>query len=88
MQRLMPAILAAAFSVLLVSSSSAQSGSYPYGDAPYRLNAWLEPEPAIESGCWKWNWQLHQWNDHCPRFVNPKAYMYPRSSRAALRTKG
>jgi hypothetical protein len=86
MQRSMFAIVAAAFSVVLLSTGSAQSGPYPFGDEPYRLNWWYDPE--IESGCWKWNWQLHQWNDHCPRYVSPKAYMYPRSSRVVLRTKG
>jgi hypothetical protein len=84
MQRLMLAIVAA----MLVSTTacSAQSAPYPFGDAPYRLNWWYDPE--IESGCWKWNWQLHQWNDYCPRYISPKAYMYPRSSRVVLKTKG
>ena len=79
------AIVAAAFSVVL-SASSAQAGPYPFGDQPYRLDWGYDPE--IESGCWKWNWQLYQWNDHCARYVHPKAYMYPRSSRVVLRTRG
>jgi hypothetical protein len=75
-----------AVSVMVPCTSSAQSGPYPFGDTPYRLN-W-EYNPEIQSGCWKWNWQQYQWDDHCPVFVNPKAYMYPRARRAALRVKG
>ncbi len=86
MQRTRLAMVTGAFSLVLLSSSSAQSGPYPFGDAPYRLN-W-GPDPAIESGCLKWNWQQHHWSDHCPRYFNPKAYMYPRSPRVVLRTKG
>ena len=86
MQRSMFAILAAAFSVLFLSAGSAQAGPYPFGDPPYRLNWGYDSE--IESGCWKWNWQQYHWNDYCARYVHPKAYMYPRSSRAVLRTKG
>jgi len=86
MQKSFFAIIGAALSVVVVSSTAAHSGTYPFGDEPYRLNWGYDPE--IESGCWKWNWQLHQWNDYCPRYVNPKAYMYPRSSRVVLRTKG
>jgi len=86
MQRNMLAMAAAAFSVILLSTGSAQSGPYPFGNKPYRLD-WVY-EPAIASGCWKWNWQQHQWNDHCPRYVHPKAFMYPHSSRVVLRSKG
>jgi hypothetical protein len=86
MQRSMFAIAAAAFLVVFLSAGSAQAGPYAFGDPPYRLDWGYDPE--IESGCWKWNWQQYQWNDYCPRYVHPKAYMYPRSSRAALRTKG
>ena len=79
------AMLAAA-SVLLLSGGSAYSGHYAFGDEPYRLNWGVDPE--IQSGCWKWNWQQYQWDDYCPVYVYPKAYMYPRSSRVILRTKG
>ncbi|MEH2568951.1 hypothetical protein [Bradyrhizobium sp. AZCC 2289] len=78
--------IAAAFSFLIATSGGAISGPYPFGDAPYTLN-WGS-YPQIESGCWKWNWQQDQWNDYCAVYVHPKAYMYPRSARAVLRTKG
>jgi hypothetical protein len=71
---------------LLGSSGAAQSGPYPFGDEPYRLD-WLY-EPEITNGCWKWNWQQYQWNNFCPTYVQPKAFMYPRSARAVVRTKG
>jgi hypothetical protein len=86
MQRFMFAILAAAFSVVFLAAGSAKAGPYPFGDPPYRLDWGYDPE--IESGCWKWNWQQHQWNDYCARYVQPKAYMYPRSPRVVLRTRG
>jgi hypothetical protein len=85
MQKSLLAIIAAAFSMALVSTS-AHSGPYPFGDEPYRLNFWHDPE--IQSGCWKWNWQQHHWDDHCPVYIRPKAYMYPRFSRTVLRSKG
>ena len=85
MQRYVLAMVAAAFSVILLSTGSAQAGPYPFGDEPYRLNWGYDP--AVASGCLKWNWQQHQWDDHCPRYVRPKAFMYPRSSRVVLRTK-
>jgi hypothetical protein len=78
------AIIAAGVSVVLLSTSGA--GAYPFGDEPYRLN-W-DYEPGIASGCLKWNWQQYQWNDTCPVYIHPKAYMYPYSSRAVLRTRG
>jgi hypothetical protein len=80
------AIAAAAFSMMVLSTGAAYSGPYPFGDEPYRLNLWYDPE--IASGCWKWNWQLHHWNDYCAVYVHPKAYMYPRSSRVVLRSRG
>ena len=80
------AITAAAFSVVTLSSANAQNAPYPFGDPPYRLN-W-EYSPQIEQGCWKWNWQQYQYNDHCPVWVSPKAYMYPRTRPVVLRTKG
>ena len=86
MQKSLFAITAAAFSVLILSSSGAQSGPYPYGDEPYTLNWWYYPQ--IQTGCWKWNWQQYLWNDYCPAYVSPKAYMYPRASRVVLRTRG
>jgi hypothetical protein len=78
--------LAATLSIMALSTGSAQSGQYPFGDPPYRLN-W-EYNPEIQNGCWKWNWQQYQWDDYCPVYVNPKAYMYPRAGRAVLRTRG
>ncbi|MCC8941906.1 hypothetical protein CI1B_60250 [Bradyrhizobium ivorense] len=87
MQKSFSAIIATAAAVVVLSSTAAQSGDYPFGDPPYRLDyGWNEPQ--IESGCWKWNWQLYQWNDYCPTYIRPKAYMYPRAARAVLRTKG
>ncbi len=86
MQRSLLAI-AAAFSLVVLSNSAALSGPYPYGDAPYTLS-WWGYYPQIESGCWKWNWQQYQWNDQCPVYVQPKAYMYPRTGGAVLRTRG
>jgi hypothetical protein len=82
MQKSLFAIIVAAFSVVL-SGSGAYAGTYAFGDEPYRLNWGYDP--AVESGCLKWNWQQYGWNDHCPIYVHPKAYMYP---RAVLRTKG
>ena len=86
MKRSCLAIVAAVFSLVLLSTNGAYSGTYPFGDEPYRLD-WGD-DPAIQSGCWKWNWQQHHWNDHCAVYVYPKAYMYPRSSRVVLRSKG
>jgi len=86
MQRSLLAI-AAAFSFVVLSNSAALSGPYPYGDAPYTLS-WWGYYPQIESGCWKWNWQQYQWDDHCPVYVQPKAYMYPRAGGVVLRTRG
>jgi hypothetical protein len=86
MQRSVLAMAAAAFSVILLSAGSAHAGPYPFGDEPYRFNWGYDPEVA--SGCLKWNWQRHQWNDYCPRYVHPKAFMFPRASRVVLRTKG
>ena len=87
MQKSLFVIIAAAFSVLVLSTSGARSQPYAFGDAPYTLN-W-EYYPQIQTGCWKWNWQQYLWNDYCPVYVHPKAYMYyPRSSRVVLRTRG
>jgi hypothetical protein len=80
------AIIAAAFSMIAISTSGAHSGTFPFGDEPYRLNWWNDPE--IQNGCWKWNWQQYQWNDYCAVYIHPKAYMYPRSRRVVLRTRG
>ena len=80
------AILISAGSVLVLSTGGAVAGSYPFGDPPYTLN-W-DYYPQVQSGCWKWNWQQYQWDDHCPVYVQPKAYMYPRSRPAVLRTRG
>ena len=82
------AIITAAFSAVLLSGNAAHaSGPYPFDDPSYTLN-W-DYYPQIQSGCWRWNWQQYQWNDTCPVYINPKAYMYyPRSSGAVLRTRG
>jgi hypothetical protein len=84
MQKSLLAIIAA-FSLLTMTSGGARSAPYAFGDEPHTLN-WGN-YPQIESGCWKWNWQQNQYNDHCPVYVHPKAYMYPRSN-VVLRTKG
>jgi hypothetical protein len=86
MQKLLLATIAAAVSIVLLSGSSAHSGAYPFGDEPYRLNWGYDPQ--VESGCLKWNWQQNSWEDYCAVYIHPKAYMYPRSSRMVLRTKG
>ena len=76
-----------AFSAVLLSGSAVYAGgaAYPFGDEPYRLNWGYDPE--IQSGCWKWNWQQNGWDDHCPIYIHPKAYMYPHSSRVVLQTR-
>ncbi len=86
MQKPLFAIVAAAFSVLVLSTGAARSDPYPFGDPPYTLN-W-EYYPQIQNGCWKWNWQQYLWNDYCPVYVHPKAYMYYPHSRVVLRTRG
>jgi hypothetical protein len=61
--------------------------AYQLGDPPYWPGGhnW---EPAVASGCWKWNWQQRSWYDHCPAYVHPKAFMYSRgTSRVVLHTK-
>jgi len=74
MQKSLLAAVVFTSSVFSVSTSYAQDRIYPFGDPPYRLN--LGSTPEIETGCWKWNWQQYQWNNHCPRYVYPKAYMF------------
>lgn len=65
------------------------NGAQAFGDEPRWPGFGYGYEPAIASGCWKWNWQQYSWYDHCPAYVHPKAYMYSRpSSRTVLRTKG
>ena len=87
MQKSLLVAFGAAFSIFVVSTSSAQSGTYAFGDEPYRLDWGYDPE--IASGCWRWNWQQYQWEDHCPRYVYPKAYMYyGRPGHVVVRTKG
>jgi len=86
MQKSFFTVIAVAFSVVFLPTRSAHSGTYSFGDEPYRLNWGNDPE--IQSGCWKWNWQQYGWDNFCPVYVNPKAYMYPRSSRVILRTRG
>jgi hypothetical protein len=82
MKKSLFAIAAAASMVL--SAGAAVSGPYPFGDEPYTLS-WGYPQ--VDSNCWKWNWQQYQWNDHCAAYVQPKAYMHPRS-QVVLRTRG
>jgi hypothetical protein len=84
MQKTLLAI-AAAFSCLIATSGGAISAPYAFGDEPYTLNWGYYSQ--IEKGCWRWNWQQYQYNDTCPVYVHPKAYMYPRSN-VVLRTKG
>jgi hypothetical protein len=88
MQKSLLAISAAAVSAMLLSTAPASSQPYPYafGDTPYTLNWWYYPQ--IQTGCWKWNWQQYFWNDYCPAYIEPKAYMYHPHSRAVLRTRG
>jgi len=70
------AAFAAAFAV--------QSGrAHAFGDVP---DSYFDP--AIDVGCWKWNWYQHANYNVCPVYAHPKAYMYPRRVRAALRVKG
>lgn len=76
-------LAAFAFVAAVVGSSS---NAMAFGEEPYWPG--IGREPAIESGCWRWNWQQHSWYEHCPVYVQPKAYMYPRSSRVVLRTRG
>ncbi|WP_042335616.1 hypothetical protein [Bradyrhizobium sp. DOA9] len=78
------AIVAAA--CLCALPASAQTGPYPFGDEPYRLD-WY-PDPATATGCLKWNWQQHHWDNYCPVVVQPKAYMYPRARAVVVRAKG
>ena len=75
--------IAAASSFLIATSGTAISGPYAFGNEPYTLS-WGQP---FDSSCWQWNWQLNQYNDFCASYVQPKAYMHPRTT-VALRTKG
>ena len=75
-----------ATALFVFSSGSAYCGSYPFGDPPYRLD--FGDDPRVDSGCLRWNWQQYQWEDHCPVYVYPKAYMYPRFPGPVLHTRG
>lgn len=87
MSKSLLAAVVAALSIVVTSTGAARSETYPFGDPPYRPDWATDPE--IISGCWKWNWQQYQWEDRCPVYVHPKAYMfYGRSRHVALRTKG
>lgn len=68
-------------SVMLFGSNEARAFGEP---------GWVEfnYDPAIASGCLRWNWQQYSYYDHCPVYVRPKAYVYPRFRRTVLRTKG
>jgi hypothetical protein len=82
---LLSSFFAVFFLVALLGTDNARA----FGDEPHWPGFGYSYEPAIASGCWKWNWQQYSWYDHCPAYVYPKAYMYPRSSsRTVLRTKG
>jgi len=73
---------------VFVMSVAALDRAHAFGDEPRWPGFGYSYEPAIASGCWKWNWQQYSWYDHCPVYVRPKAYMYPRSSyRTVLRAK-
>ena len=85
MQKSLFAIVAAAFAVAVFSCGVVNAGSYPFGDEPYRLNWGYDP--GVASGCLKWNWQLYQWNDTCPLYIHPKAYMHPRSTHVVFPVK-
>jgi hypothetical protein len=82
MQKSLCAITAAAILALSLSGSAANAGAYPFGDEPYRLNWGYDA--AVESGCLKWNWQQYQWNDACPVYIHPKAYMHPRATHVVF----
>jgi hypothetical protein len=86
MRKSLYAIVAAGFSAVLLSGNLAHAGPYPFGDEPYTLN-W-DYYPQVQSGCWRWNWQQYQWNDTCPVYINPKAYMYHPRGGAVLRSRG
>jgi hypothetical protein len=86
MQKSLFAIVAALIFGALSSGGAQAAGPYPFGDEPYTLS-WGSYR-QIESGCWKWNWQQYFWNDYCAVYEHPKAYMYPRSSRVVLHSKG
>ena len=86
MSRSCLAVFVAAICLVVASPAGAQSRPYPFGEPPYRIDSYYEPE--IANGCWKWNWQQHQWDNYCPVYVQPKAFMYPRTLGAVLRTKG
>lgn len=87
MSKSLLAALVTALSIVVASPNAARSEPYPFGDAPYRLDWGYDPE--IGTGCWKWNWQQYQWEDHCARYIFPKAYMfYGRSRHVVVRTKG
>jgi len=62
---------------------AAFAAAFAFGDVP---DSYFDP--AIDVGCWKWNWYQHANYNVCPVYAHPKAYMYPRRARAALRVKG
>jgi hypothetical protein len=68
-----------------VAVCSPATHALAFGDEPHVPS--VEAEAAVKSGCLRWNWQQRSWYDHCPKYVQPKAYMYPHS-RVVLRTKG
>jgi hypothetical protein len=68
-----------------IVACSPATGALAFGEEPHLSG--VEAEAAVKSGCLRWNWQQHSWYDHCPRYVQPKAYMYPHS-RVVLRTRG
>lgn len=72
-------ILAAFAAAFAVQSGRAQA----FGDVP---DSYFDP--AVDVGCLKWNWYQHANYNVCPVYPHPKAYMYPRRVRAALRVKG
>ena len=55
-------------------------------DRPIDIRLMAGDIAALSDAKVRWNWQQYQWDDHCPVYVHPKAFMYP--SRAVLRTRG
>jgi hypothetical protein len=86
MQRSLLAITAVMAVMGWTNAAYSENGPYPFGDAPYRLD--FGPDPQVESGCLRWNWQQYQWNDYCAVYVQPKAYMHPRYKRSPVQVRG
>lgn len=83
-------IISIAVVAIVLPATAALAGGdrpYPFGDAPYLTDDAYAP--AVAAGCLRWNWQQHSWYDHCPRYIHPKAYVYPRVRYGTvLRSRG